>query len=441
MSLILTSARFHLFQVIEWVVNGLQRTPTAILQHHFPVLFEGKDHRQDSDKSYLWVFASTIGELNAIQPFLIEFLAGRATDNLVILTDHPHYSDAFLRVFPQAVIIDHGLYGKIDAELNYFPPYMFFLAEIPCLLSDAPCRFSYRVVYQIKRRDVPVVAVNGWLYGGKPSCRMDVIQQKLLHKDYLRVLDLVIVQTDEVREDLLKAGANPEKVVVTGNTKYDALDLREEQWIPPDALKPLIEEIKNSGRPIITAGCVTNISEQEFVLDAFKEALKKIPDALLVLAPRHPENINRMAQLANLLQQRSLTFSLRSIYKNNSLLPVSVLVLDSIGELKYLYAIANICFVGVNHNVLEPLAAGKPVIVTSSWEKTYPSYPIYRQTLGANLVVETCDTINLTRFLVDSLIDQDQNHVISMQEKIRELNSFQGVSMKNLEILTSRGLV
>jgi 3-deoxy-D-manno-octulosonic-acid transferase len=69
-----------------------------------------------------------------------------------------------------------------------------------------------------------------------------------------------------------------------------------------------------------------------------------------------------------------------------------VLVLDTMGELRGCYAAATLAFVGTDHNVLEPLAFGKPVFVGPGWEPTYPSYPVYTLLRDAG-VLQTVDAL------------------------------------------------
>lgn len=425
---LLNSIRYYLFCTVEWVIERIQRIPRTRLQHYIPTLQE----KLGIVRPYLWVFASTIGELHAIRPLLIRYLSKHKSDGLVILTDHPHYTNAFLGAFPQAVIIDHGLHGRISDQLDRFIPNLLLIAEIPCLLADAPCRFSYRVVREFKRRNVPVVAVNGWLYGEEPSCRMDAFEAGLFQNDYINAIDWFTVQTEDVRDQLQKLGVDSKKIVVAGNIKFDSLNPDSQQLAPPTVLTPIINEIRDSGRNVITAGCVTNISEQEFLLDAYCEVIKRIPDALLILAPRHPENQDRMIKLEQLLNDRSLKYIMRSHYAEGMLQAATVLVLDTIGELKYLYAVADVCFVGVNHNVLEPLSVNKPVIVSSDWDRRYPSYPVYKISKKMSLVEEVVDYADLSDSIVQKIYELPKCYYPQAPKNLKNL---QGATKKNIELI------
>jgi 3-deoxy-D-manno-octulosonic-acid transferase len=338
---------------------------------------------------YLWVFASTIGELNAIEPFLRRLVKHLNAVQLVLLTDHEHYEDSFISKYPDAVVraIDHRT-ARARELLDEVPPQLLLLAEIPCLLSDAPCRFPFALALEAKRRGVPVCLVNGWLYRQRPSSLMDWIEKALFEREYLRLFDVMTVQDQSISDRLLSAGADPDRVFVTGNIKFDALSTAD--WSPHTAKSPaLLEAMRASGRPVLTAGCVTNVSEQELVLDAFRACRSLPTNPLLVLAPRHPENAERMRTLERLLRERGYRFAFKTRLANPEIDPsLNCLVIDTLGELKDFYAASTVSYVGLNHNVLEPLAFGKRVIVTPGWEPIHPSFAVYSLLLPMGFITE-----------------------------------------------------
>jgi 3-deoxy-D-manno-octulosonic-acid transferase len=126
-------------------------------------------------------------------------------------------------------------------------------------------------------------------------------------------------------------------------------------------------------RPVWIAGS-THAGEEEQLLDAHALLLASIPDAVLLLAPRHRD---RFAAVADLLERRGTRFARRSRMLNGetaSQLPreAPVLLVDTVGELVTLYASADVAFVGGSlvpiggHNLLEPAALGIPVITGPS---------------------------------------------------------------------------
>lgn len=329
-------------------------------------------------KPALWVFASTIGELNAIAPFLRQLVDLHRHLQLVLLTDRRIYRDAFLAQYPAAEVIEIGASSAPAVQLAaQRPPQLFIVAEIPCLPNDAPCRLPFGYPYQAHQAGAVVALVNGWLYGYPPSCRMDKIERQLLGASYLQIFDVMCVQTDEVAQQLIALGADTQRVRITGNIKFDALQTSVRRW--QDTSSPhILRSLEASERPIVVAGCVTDDDERELVMDAFVGLRKQQPHALLVLAPRHPENQAVMRAIHTDLGARQLSYRCRSSDGDAAIADdLAVLVLDTMGELRDYYARAKVAHVGRDHNVLEPLAFGKPVTVRPNWDKTFPSYPVF----------------------------------------------------------------
>ena len=103
--------------------------------------------------------------------------------------------------------------------------------------------------------------INGWLYRGTPSCTMDMLEKHLFGRDYVQLFDLMTVQDDATREMLIDRGADPQRVFVTGNIKFDAASPAAR--IPEQSRSPvMLKNITDGARPVVTAGCVTNITEQ-----------------------------------------------------------------------------------------------------------------------------------------------------------------------------------
>jgi 3-deoxy-D-manno-octulosonic-acid transferase len=356
-------------------------------------------------KPALWVFVSTIGELNAIEPFLRQLCARLDKLQLVLITDHAHYRDSYATRYPAAEICVTRGHGDDARTLGrHFPPRLLVVGEIPCLPSDAPCRFSFAFVLEAKRSGAPAMLVNGWLYHYQPSCRMDAIERTFFQRDYLRAFDVLCVQTPACRDILAAAGARPECVTVAGNIKFDSM--QRSAWSAAEARSPrLLRSLIDAGRPAVVAGCVTNESEQRTVLDAFAELRRSRSDVLLVLAPRHPEVTERMTALRELIDSKGWTGRFRSSHGDVELAPeVDCLVLDTIGDLRDFYAAATVAHVGVDHNVLEPLAFGKPVTVAPGWNATFPSYPVYRLLSDEQALLEAGDARTLAAHWHDAIV-------------------------------------
>ena len=110
--------------------------------------------------------------------------------------------------------------------------------------------------------------------------------------------------------------------------------------------------------------------EEPLLLKAFENLLVQHPRAVMILAPRHPE---RFAAVAALLEQMSIRFCRRSVW-NGEPLAGGVFLLDTIGELAALYALADVAFVGGSlvprggHNIIEPAQYGVATVVGNHTE-------------------------------------------------------------------------
>jgi 3-deoxy-D-manno-octulosonic-acid transferase len=176
----------------------------------------------------------------------------------------------------------------------------------------------------------------------------------------LRRIDCFLMRSDEEAERVLALGAAPDRVWVTGNTKFDALVLD-----PGDGKELALgaEMGLERGAPLLMAGS-THEGEEELLLAAYaKLRAGRHPRLQLVVAPRYVERAGRIVGLA---AELGLAARLRSAGAAAGHAPVTVL--DTIGELSLAYRLATLVFVGGSfvrrggQNVLEPAAQGKPVL-------------------------------------------------------------------------------
>jgi 3-deoxy-D-manno-octulosonic-acid transferase len=200
---------------------------------------------------------------------------------------------------------------------------------------------------------VPVVIVNGRL---APERAARYRWLSGLYRPLLAGIDAVGVAAADELSRFVALGAPERALMVTGNLKFDLPE-------PIESAAAIRARIGlASDRPMVAAGS-TGEGEDAIVLDAFEAARRELPDLALVLAPRHPE---RFDSAAGEVRRRGLTVvrvSCRDVLGN-----ADVLLVDTVGQLAALYAAASSAFVGGSlvavggHNLLEPLAAGVPVL-------------------------------------------------------------------------------
>jgi 3-deoxy-D-manno-octulosonic-acid transferase len=195
---------------------------------------------------------------------------------------------------------------------------------------------------------------------------------KAFFRDVLSKATLFMMQSERDSARILELGAPSDRVIVTGNLKYDSP-------LPADSDfgKWLAAAVNaNARHPLIIAGSVTQ-GEEPLVLTAFGVLQGEMRNAFLVLGPRKPERFDATARL--------IEESNRGYLRRSQINPASkdgppldnsksILLLDSIGELAGLYRFADAVFVGGSlvpaggHNILEPASFGKPPVFGNSME-------------------------------------------------------------------------
>ncbi len=186
-----------------------------------------------------------------------------------------------------------------------------------------------------------------------------------LLRKVLENVDLFLAQTGEDAKRLENIGASGERVRVVGNLKFD---------LAPPADPAIVAKLRdsiavNGSTPVLVFGSTVE-GEEPVLLKAFENVRVRYPQALMILAPRHPE---RFASAAALLKKMSIRSWRRSQW-NGEPLNGGVLLLDSIGELNAVYALADVVFVGGSlvphggHNIIEPAQHGVATVVGTHTE-------------------------------------------------------------------------
>ncbi len=178
-------------------------------------------------------------------------------------------------------------------------------------------------------------------------------------------VDLFLAQTAEDGARLQSIGANAERVQVTGNLKFDVT-----LPTPPPIVDSLRRSLAAEGAgPVLVCGSTVE-DEEPPLLKAFENLRVAHPRAVMILAPRHPE---RFDDVAILVRQLGIPAVRRSQW-NEQALAGGVLLVDTIGELAALYALADVAFVGGSlvprggHNIIEPAQHGLAIVTGNHTE-------------------------------------------------------------------------
>ena len=186
----------------------------------------------------------------------------------------------------------------------------------------------------------------------------------------------------------IELGLPAEKSRVTGSIKFDITPTTAQL----DKVASLKQHYKKAERFIWVAGS-THPIEHEFILAAHQQLLETHPDALLIIAPRHPEQFDKVAEL---LTHSNLSFSRRSQKNYNN---EQIVLADTLGELQYLYGAANISFIGGSliprggHNPLESAAFSVGVLTGPHTYNFNHVYPELIKLKGAHVVENTDELV------------------------------------------------
>jgi 3-deoxy-D-manno-octulosonic-acid transferase len=382
------------------------------------------------DTHKTWIFCSTIGEVNACKP-LIDKLAAKS--ELVFFTDRSTYTESFQKLYPSAHVysLEHG--GNILSLIAQYKPQHLVICEIPGLPNDAPCKLSYELLRRVKKFGAKLHLVNAWLYDYSPSCRQDKLERMFFHRDYLTLFDSITAQNKEVSARLSAAGGK--NVIVAGNMKFDALSDTQINIKDPVS-EQLLSHYSHSSEPLFIAGCVSGFWEYELVIPAMRWALDNGFSGHFVIAPRHPEKPEHLAKIASLLTDSVLSYNFKSKLKSGVGFTQNVLILDTIGELRSYYSVADSAYIGLNHNVLEPLAFNLPLVVTKGWNTQFPSYPVYYETNQCGLLHEADSIEGVGKFIL-----QHSQHNAANFSAVQQLANMSGATGKCIESMSRVGMV
>jgi len=332
--------------------------------------------RRGSSEPCIWVHAVSVGEVLAVSR-LIPCLREQTGRRIVVSTT----TVSGQRLAREKVGEENVFYFPLDLPFAIRP---YLRALRPELVLMAESEFWPNLLRLSREYGARVAVVNARI-----SDRSLPRYQRLrfLWRPILRNVDWFLAQTAQDAERLQMIGADAARVHVSGNLKFDVVASRD---------LPVAQELRARILPetdVIVAGSTAE-GEEALLIDAFRRVLHRRPNALLILAPRHPERFEVVAELVKTaglpLWRRSQFLTLREGVilseggASGALSPAGetrvegsrfskltggVLLLDSIGELAAIYSLATIAFVGGSlvprggHNILEAAQHGVPIMV------------------------------------------------------------------------------
>ncbi|WP_311650435.1 tetraacyldisaccharide 4'-kinase [Selenomonas artemidis] len=373
-------------------------------------------------KNAIWVHAASVGEIVATSPLVREFR----------------------KVFPDSPIlvsvVTTGGYEMAHRIIKDADAIIYFPLDLPFLASRVVGRIRPRVFLPVetelwpnflkkaKQLDVPVMMVNGRI-----SDR-SVKQYKYLFgmlREMIGTVKCFAMQSSIDADYIMRLGAPRELVTVTGNTKFDQAYTS----VSAEERAALIEELGLSGASRIMIAGSTHRGEEELVLAAFKAVREKDPGVRLIIAPRE---VLRTLEVEHLCRKAGFTVTTRKeLQKGDAARGEDIVILDTVGELGRVYGLGDVIYIGGSliphggHNILEPAAHGKAIIVGNQMFNFKDIHALFR---NRNAVVTVTNGEELTRETLRLFGDAAERARLEA-ETLAIINENKGASEKSARIL------
>lgn len=354
-----------------------------------------KARKSISGRPRIWIHAVSLGEVKVAKPIIHVLKRDLPGCALIVSTTTAH--------------------GRKSARATFGP-------DIPVIYAPVDVRFCVHRALRTIRPDVMVFLETeiwpAWLYearrmgirtaliNGRISIRSidGYLRLRPFMKQVLRHIDAFSMILHQDARRIMAIGAPPGRVLVNGNAKYDGLAAQKDAQTAPDMRRLLNLRPKDR---VLVAGS-TRQGEEEILLKAYKDVLKRFSDTLLMIAPRHVE---RAVGICDQVRRYNLTCRLRTqIHIQDAPRTEQVVVMDTFGELFNLYSVATVVFCGASlvplggQNPLEPAAWGKAVLYGPSMEDFLDATEILR---AADAAVCVSDARELSRTVIRLLSDPE----------------------------------
>lgn len=399
-------------------------------------------------RQVVWVHAVSVGEVLAATRLVAELEAALGDEWVIVVSTTTATGQALARERFGGGNEDGAAAGRVFYyPLDFAWAVRAYLRALrPRLLVLMESELWPRMLVESGRAGIPVAVVNARVSDRSYARGVRV---RAVWGWVLRRAELFLAQSEGDGRRLVAMGARAERVRVVGNLKYDVR-------APKESKVAELIRAAAAGRPIVVAGSTvasnerTVDSEEAQVVYGWMKGAHP-SDAVLVLAPRHPERFEAAWEIAFdfpalkatdlLAGKRRENAVQRNSSDGKSLATMDIVLLDTIGDLAAVYGIADIAYVGGSmmkrggHNPLEPAKYGVPVVMGTSYEN-------FREVVGKMIEADAIrivrDEMELDIALEDLLTDREKARAMGERGR-RVFEEQQGATARTVEALV--GLV
>lgn len=346
-------------------------------------------------KGGIIVHAASVGEVIALTPFVEQLITQHPHLTITVTTFTPTGSAQVIKQFGTRV--QHGF-----LPLDIYPCTQVFLARLqPKIMIFMETELWPNLIKQCHKKNIKLLLINGRL---SSSSMKNYQKISGLIKPTLNCFDSILCQSQENLANFLQLGANAKQCRMSGNLKFDISinPSMKEKHTRLAKLLPLERKLW-----LIAS---THQGDEEIALTAFKTIKKQFPELLLIIVPRHPERFNSVAKFCI-----SQGYSIAKRSENTHVIEQDIWLLDTLGELMAVYALADIITMGGSfsdiggHNPLEPALFEKPIIVGSDMGNFKEILQQLQQEQGIVQLVSTCQN-ETPQQLAHAVIDLLENN-------------------------------
>ncbi|MEA3561018.1 MAG: 3-deoxy-D-manno-octulosonic acid transferase [Candidatus Omnitrophota bacterium] len=379
----------------------------------------------------IWLHAVSVGEVRGAETLIIG-LEKEFPDHLLVISTITRTGNQIAKKITST---------KKNTVVIYFPFDFSWIVKrvVDRIAPDVFLMFETEIwpnlITYLSKKGIPVVLVNGRI---SLSSFKGYKRIKLILKSVLSGIGLFCMQTTLDAERIISLGASPEKVKVIGNMKFDQSKLEPFSTGNIEQLKSLLKT--ENGSELFVAGS-THHGEERAILDIYRNLNSRFPNLKLFIAPRHPE---RAPQIEKLVVKYGFSpVRISKLFTHDARRTtqyVSVFILDTIGQLRALYALATVVFVGGSllrrggQNLIEPAVLGRPVIFGPHF---FNFQDIGDMLISKNGAIVVRDKIELEKAVVELLNDPSKRLLLGQRAKeVVEANL--GVTDRCVELIKTK---
>lgn len=372
-------------------------------------------------KNCIWVHAASVGEIVATSPLIKEFRKEFPKSPILV-----------------SVVTTSG-YEMANRIIKDADSIIYFPLDLPFVAASVLRRIHPRIFLNVetelwpnffmtaRQMHIPVMMVNGRI--SEKSVRRYKYMFSIL-TDMIGTVKFFAMQSPIDADYIKQLGAPENLVTVTGNTKFDQTYT---DVTPEEREKILTDMGLKDAEGILLAGS-THRSEEEYVLQAFKAIRETHKNAKLVIAPRE---LLRTREVIGICKHAGFKVGTRTELQKRPPEGEDIIILDTIGELGQVYSIGDVIYVGGSlvthggHNILEPAAHGKAIIVGHHMENFKDTHALFKNR-------NACITVNNAEELAEQakkLFDDPAHRKQLEEETLKIVLENRGASRKSAILL------